>query len=166
MTTEEANLSIRLDKLERQLRFWRALVILSVLVCGVSIASQLRAVPTRIDATTVIAREFDLVNPSGRVTARLAPLPDNPDSPYLALKYPNDKAAISIGVESESASSVSVLNGNGLPRIFMHEGANGPDLSLFDEDGRPRIIVDAFTPGPQISIYYKARKRTVVAFSN
>jgi hypothetical protein len=166
MKNEDATLSVRLDKLERQLNFWRALVVLSVLVCGASIATQLRAAPTRIDATAVVAHEFDLVNASGRVTARLASDPTNPDSPNLVLKYPNDKPAMLLGTDSKTGASISLLNSEGIPRVMLNESADGPAISLFDENDRIRIELDALKPGPQISVYDKARKRTVVAFSN
>jgi hypothetical protein len=166
MITKEANLSIRLDKLERQLNFWRVLVVLSVFVCGVSIDTQLRASPTRIDATAVVAQEFDLVNPSGRVTARLAPLPDNPDSPYLALKYPNDQAAISLGVESGSGSSFSLLSNDGHPRVLLGEHADGPAISLYDEDDKLRVAANAKGQATQIAIYDKNTKRIWVVPSN
>jgi hypothetical protein len=162
----DADLCARLGKLERQVNFWRILTVLSLILCAARLASHLGAAPTRIDATAVVAREFDLVNENGRVTARLAPLPDNPDSPYLVLKYPNDKAAISIGVENKSGSSINLLNSDGEPRAILHENTNGPALSLFDEDRRIRMELDALRPGPQISIYDKAKKRTVVASSD
>jgi hypothetical protein len=167
----DADLCTRLDKLEHQMKFWRTLTVLSLILCAAGAITHLEANPnwiktTRVDATAVVAREFDLVNATGRITARLAPLPDNPDSPYLVFKYPDDKAAISIGVENQSASSISLLNSDGHPRAIVHESANGPDLSLFDEEARIRMVLDAFRTGPQISIYDKARKQTVVAFSN
>jgi hypothetical protein len=163
---ENDSLSHRLDKLERRLTLWRALVVLLAILCAASIATNLRAAPTRIDTKAVFAQEFNLVNAAGRVTARFAPDPDDLNSPYLVLKYPNDKAAISIGVEGQSESVVTVLNNKGEPRAILHESTNGPSLSLFDEEKRLRVDVDAFTPGPQISLYDKARKRTVVAFSD
>jgi hypothetical protein len=116
MTNEDANLTVRVAKLEHQLNFWRALVVLPVLVCGASIATQLRAAPTRIDATAVVAREFDLVNATGRVTARLVPDPDNPDFPNLVLKYPNNQPAVMLGVDSTTHAAVSVFNSDGTPR--------------------------------------------------
>lgn len=129
-------------------------------------ATHLKAAPARIDATAVVAHEFDLVNASGRVTARLVSDPTNPDSPNLVLKYPNDKPAILLGIDNKTGASISVLNSEGNPRVIMNESADGPAISLFDENARIRIELDALRPGPQISVYDKARKRTVVASSN
>lgn len=173
---QDTDLSIRLYKLERQLKFWRTLTVLTLILCAAGMATYLGATPawikaTRVDATAVVAREFDLVNAKGRVTARLAPDPDNSDFPEFVLKYPNDKPAVHLSVNNKTVkgktfASISLLNTDGLPRAMMTENADGPSLTLFDEDARIRIEVDALKPGPQISIYDKDRKRTVVAFSN
>jgi hypothetical protein len=106
------------------------------------------------------------VNASGRVTARFAPLPDDPDSPYLVLKYPNDKPAISIGVESKSGSSISVHSNNGQPRATMGEHADGPAFTLFDEDDKLRVAAVAKTQTTQIAIYDKNTKRIWVVPTN
>ncbi len=167
----EINLLVRLTKIERQVRVWQGLTFLAILVGSSAIAVRLNAAPSqwlkvfRVDANTIVAQEFDLVNPSGRVTARLVPDPKNADSPNLVLKYANDKPAILLRVDHDG-SSLSMLDNNGQPRATMSEHANGPSLTLFDEDDRLRIDVDALNPSPQISIYDKARKRTIVAFSN
>src|ERR1700682_2937827 len=108
-------LSCRIAKLERQLRFWRVLVALLAILCAVGITTHLRAAPTRIDAIAVVAHEFDLVNASGRVTARLASDPTNPDSPNLVLKYPNDKPAMLLGIDNKTGVSISLLNSEGTP---------------------------------------------------
>jgi hypothetical protein len=163
-------LSRRLDKLERQMNFWRTLTVLSLILCAAGAVTHLEANPNWIkttrDATAVVAHEFDLVNATGRVTARLAPLPDNPDSPYLVLKYPNDKAAISIGVESKSGSSISVLNSDGHPRALIGEHADGPAFSLFDEDDKLRVAAVAKRQTTQIAIYDKDTKRIWVVPGN
>src|SRR5208282_4567508 len=108
-------LSPRLNRLERQLTFWRVLTVLSFTICAVTTATRLAAdtqwiKATRVDATAVVAREFDIVNASGRVTARFAPEPDHPDFPRFVLKYPNDKAAVDIGVNGEGFATISLLN--------------------------------------------------------
>ncbi len=159
-------LSINLYALRRQLLLYRGLVIVLGLLFVGAVATRLGAAPTHIEATVVSAHEFNLVNATGRVTARLTSDPSNPDSPNLVLKYPNDKPAILLGIDNKTGSSVSLLNSNGLPRAIMSEDANGPSLTLFDEADKIRIVLDAGRAGPQISIYDKNRKRTVVAFSN
>jgi hypothetical protein len=171
MTMQDADLSTRLDKLERQLRFWRTLTGLTLILCAAGVATHLGAAPTwikttRVDATAVVAHEFDLVNTSGRVTARLAPDPDNSDFPRFVLKYPNDKAAVDLGVNDKTFASISLFNNQGNPLAIMTEHGKGPAFTLFDEESRIRIELDALNSGPQISIYDKDRKRTVVAFSN
>jgi hypothetical protein len=176
MTMQDTDLSTRLYQLERQLKFWQTLTVLTLILCAAGMATHLGATPTwikttRVDATAIVAHEFDLVNATGRVTARLAPDPDNLDFPEFVLKYPNDKPAIHLSVNNKNVktntfASISLLNTDGAPRAMMTENANGPSLTLFDEDARIRIEVDALKPGPQISIYDKARKRTVVAFSD
>jgi hypothetical protein len=164
---EDTKISVRLDKLERQLNFWRTLMVFLVILCAAIIATHLRATPTRINATTVVAQEFDLVNAAGRVTARLAPLDsDNPDLPTIVLKYPNDKAAILIGVESKSGSSISALSNNGQPRATMGEHADGPAFTLFDEDDKLRVAANAKGQATQIAIYDKNTKRIWVVPSN
>ncbi len=97
-------LCFRLDKLERQVKFWCILAAVLAIMCATGIATHLEANPnwikaTRVDATAVVAKEFDLVNASGRVTARLAPNPDNPDFPTFVLKYPNNKPAVFVDVD-------------------------------------------------------------------
>jgi len=164
-------LSARIDKMERQLHFWRILTFLSLVACATATAASLGAdaqslKAMRVDATAVVAKEFDLVNAGGRVTARLAPDPDNSNLPEFVLKYPNDKPAVHISVNNKTFPSISVLNSDGAPRAMMNESADGPSFSLFDEDDRIRIVLDAGKSGPQISIYDKARKRTLVAFGN
>jgi hypothetical protein len=168
---QDADLSVRLGKLERQMKFWRSLTVLSLMLCAAGVVTHLEANPnwiktTRVDATAVVAREFDLVNATGRVTARLAPLPDDPDSPYLALKYPNDKPAISLGVESKSGSSISVHSNNGQPRATMGEHADGPAFTLFDEDDKLRVAAVAKGQSTQIAIYDKDTKRIWVVPTN
>jgi hypothetical protein len=165
------DLTIRLGKLERQVRVWRSLTICSLILCAAGVVTHLQANPnwikaTRVDATAVVAREFDLVNPSGRVTAKLVSDPDDPDSPNLAFKYANDKPGILLGIDRKLGSSLTLLNSHGQPRIIMSDPTDGPHITLFDEDARIRIVLDAGKQGPQISIYDKNRKRTVVAFSD
>jgi hypothetical protein len=162
----EDSVPLRLIKLSRQLTFWKLGTIFLTLMCVSVLATRSHAGPTRIDATAVVAHEFDLVNAAGRVTARLASDPANPDSPNLVLKYPNGNPAILVGIDSDSGASIGLLNSKGQPRALVTEHTNGPSLTLFDEADRIRIEVDALTAGPQISIYDKNRKRTVVAFSN
>lgn len=167
----ESDLLSRLAKIERQVRIWRTVTFFSIICFATAAAARLDASPQwlkvfRVDANAIAAREFDLVNPSGRVIGRLAPDPQNADSPNLVLKYPNDKAGILLGIDNASGPSIGILDSKGQPRAMMYEHANGPALTLFDEDNRIRIEVDALNPGPQISIYDKNRKRTVVAFSD
>jgi hypothetical protein len=161
----------RLHKLERQVKFWRTLVILSGLLSAAGVATHLEANPnwiktTRVDATAVVAKEFDLVNASNRVTARLIPNPDNPDFPALVLKYPNDKPAALIEVDDEAGSSISLLNSDGRPRAILKESTNGPALSLFDENSKLRITATARGDASQIAIYDKSTKRIWVVPTN
>jgi hypothetical protein len=160
------DLSSRLDNLERRVNFWRTLVVLLVILCAASMVSQLRAAPARIDAKAVFAQEFNLVNSAGRVTARFAPQPDEPDFPYLVLKYPNNQPAVSIGVESESASTIIALNNNGHPRALMSEHEDGPAVSLFDEGDKLRVAMVAKGAATQIAIYDKNTKRIWVVPTN
>jgi len=108
------------------------------------------------------------VNATGRVTARLAPNPDNPDFPALVLKYPNDKPAVFLEVDDKSGSSISVFSSNVQPRATINESANGPALSLFDEDDKLRIamVARAQAQATQIAIYDKNTKRIWVVPTN
>ncbi len=157
-------LCFRLDKLERQVKFWCILAAVLAIMCATGIATHLEANPnwikaTRVDATAVVAKEFDLVNASGRVTARLAPNPDNPDFPTFVLKYPNNKPAVFVEVDDKFGSSISVFSTNGQPRATIKQSADGPSLSLFDEDDKLRIAVVAKGQATQIAIYDKNTKR-------
>ncbi|MGD0790139.1 MAG: hypothetical protein ABR920_00085 [Terriglobales bacterium] len=157
--------------MERQVKFWRTLTVLSLMLCAAGVVTHLEANPnwiktTRVDATAVVAREFDLVNTSGRVTARLASDPDNPDSPNLVFKYPNDKGAVLIGVDDKTGSSISVFSSNGQPRATMKESANGPAITLFDEGDKLRVAVLARGEATQIAIYDKDTKRIWVVPTN
>jgi hypothetical protein len=167
----ESEILARLTKIERQVRIWRTLTLLSVICCAAAAAPRLDASSQwlkvfRVDANAIVAQEFDLVNPSGRVIGRLAPDPKDANSPNLVLKYPNDKAGILLGVDNTNGPSIGIFDSKGETRAMMYEHENGPALTLFDENNRIRIEVDALNPGPQISIYDKNRKRTVVAFSD
>jgi hypothetical protein len=167
----ESDFLARLAKIERQVRTWRTLTFLSVVCCAAAAAPRLAASSQwlkvfRVDANAIVAQEFDLVNPSGRVIGRLAPDPADANSPNLVLKYPNDKAGILLRIDNTNGPSIGVLDSKGQPRATLYENPNGPALTLFDESNRIRVEVDALNPGPQISIYDKNRKRTVVAFSD
>jgi hypothetical protein len=81
-------LAERLDRLERQVNFWRMLTPFFAALCLAALASGASAKTERIDATAMVAQEFDLVDSSGRVTARLAPDPEDRAKPGLVLKYP------------------------------------------------------------------------------
>jgi hypothetical protein len=171
MTMQDTDLSKRLDKLERQLGFWRTLTVLALILCAAGMATHLGATPawiktTRVEATAVVAHEFDLVNPSGRITARLVSDPTDPDSPNLVLKYPNDKPAILLGIDSKTGSEISLLNSDGKPRAIMSENATGPSLSLFDEDAKLRMLLHAENQAPEIIIFDKATKKVWVAPTN
>jgi hypothetical protein len=164
-------LSQRLDRLQRQLSIWRGLVIILIVLFGVALASHLGAAPTRIDATAVVAHEFDLVNASGTVTARLAADPKLPDFPELVLEYPNHQPAIHLSVNSPTFASISVLNKDGAPRAILSEHSvdpygGGPSLSLFDEDAKLRIVMDGGGSTTQFAVYDKNRKRIWVAPTN
>ena len=63
-------MNARLDRLQRQVAFWRAWVVIATIASIVGVVSHLAAAPTRIDATAVVAQEFDMVNAAGRVTAQ------------------------------------------------------------------------------------------------
>lgn len=150
---QDGYLSIRLEKLERQTRFWQLFGVLAGIICAISLVIRLNAAPVRVDATAVVAHEFDLVNTSGRITARLASDPDNKDSPNLVLKYADDKPAILLGIDSKAGSSISLLDSRGQARAIISEQENGPLFSLFDEHDRLRIIITTAAGTPQVVIY-------------
>lgn len=135
----------------------------SVLLCAMAIVAQSPIRTDRIDAKLILAHEFDLVNPAGRITARLVSDPKNQGSPDLVMLYPSGQPAILIGVDSETGSSISVLNAKGQPRASITEGLKGPYLALFDEDDKLRVAVDASNRSPTITIYdARLKKRWTV----
>jgi len=144
----------RLDRMERQIKFWKSLTIVLAAVSLATLVSRASAKPLRIDATAVVAEEFDLANPDGRIMARLVPDPDDANAPALLFKYPNNKAAAMIGV-SQSGPFVSLFNTEGHNRAMIRESATGPSLSLFDKDGKLRVLVHAQNNNPEITIYDK-----------
>jgi hypothetical protein len=145
-------LTQRLDRLERQIKFWRILTVVLTAVSLAALVSRSTAKPLRIDATAVVAEEFDLANPNGRIMARLVPDPADPNAPGLVFKYPNNKAAAEIGV-SQSGPFVSLFDTDGKSRAILAEAANGPSLALLDVDGNLRMLAHAENKKPEIIIY-------------
>jgi hypothetical protein len=154
------SLDDRVSKLEKQLGFWKlSTVCLAVLSLSAVLVSHARAKPLRIDATAVVANEFDLANPHGRIVARLALDPAEPDNaPMLVFKYPNNNAAAMIGV-SGSGPFVSLFATNGDTRASLDEEPQGPHLALLDEDAKLRVLVDAENQKPEIVIYGESIKQ-------
>jgi hypothetical protein len=142
----------RLDRLERQIRLWKALTIILAAVTVAAFVSRASAKPLRIDATAVVAEEFDLANPNGRIMARLVPDPADSNAPALVFKYPNNKAAAIIGV-SNGGPSVGLFDTAGNSRAMLSEFSNGPSLSLLDTDGNLRVLVHAQNKKPEAIIY-------------
>jgi len=155
------SLEKRIGRLESQVRFWRLIVVALAVLSLASLAERLSAKTERIDATAVVAQEFDLINAKGRITARLTDDPANPDAPLLAFKYPNDKPALTVGLFGEQGPAVSVFNKDGAERASLGQGPQGPSLYLFDNDGHVRIIADIDKEGPQIMILNKAMNKKV-----
>jgi hypothetical protein len=145
----------RLDRLEQQIRFWKILTIILAAVSVTALVSRASAKPLRIDATAVVAEEFDLANADGRIMARLVHDPADPNAPALVFKYPNNKAAAIIGV-SNGGPSVGLFDTAGNSRAMLTEFSNGPSLSLLDTDGNLRVLVHAQNKNPEAIIYGKS----------
>jgi len=129
-------LSLRVAKLERQLKFWRVAVVLLAVVIAVSVVGRLTALPTQSEAAAVTAHEFNLVNKSGRVIGHWGAIPNDSDFPVFELNYPNDKQAVFLGVKTATEAGVGVLDINGRVRALMAEDAYGPTLSVSDSNGK------------------------------
>jgi hypothetical protein len=142
----------RLDRLEQQIRFWKVLTIIVAVVSVAALVSRASAKPLRIDATAVVAEEFDLANPNGRIMARLVPDPADSNAPALLFKYPNNKAAAIIGV-SNGGPSVTLFDTAGNSRALLAGFSNGPSLSLLDTDGNLRVLIHAQNKKPEAIIY-------------
>jgi hypothetical protein len=128
-------LSSRLDNLEHRLNFWRVLVIMLLILCATSIVSQLKAAPTRIEATTVVAHQFELVNGTGRVIGEWGSVPRDSDYPFFSMMRPNNKLAIVLRLDAKTqVASISTLGSDGQIRAMMSEEPRGGMFAMFDKD--------------------------------
>jgi hypothetical protein len=149
------------ERLQRQIRFWRILVVLSLLVSlGVAV-SRLSASAERIDAKAVVAQQFELVNSTGRIVARWAQGdPVDPNAAELLFKYPNDKQAAAVGVLG-GEPFFTVFNTDGHSRATLTESSEGSEIDLFDEEGHVRIIAKVKRSGPEIMILNKSMTKKI-----
>jgi hypothetical protein len=163
--SELTNISVteRVELLERQLRFWRVMVLLVAGSCFGVLAGRLSAAPERLTARIVSAQQFDVLNASGRVVVRMNQDPGDPTGVAggMVFMYPNQKAAISIGLNEKYGPSVSLLDTDGRIRAHMVFASDGPAVELDDDAHRPIIAMEVRTQGPRFKVFDKSLTKYV-----
>lgn len=123
------SLSQRLDRLEREIRWWRRLgtVVVSTLV----LAFLLGATGQKV-ADEVRAKLFVLVDVDGKDRAALVV---TADGPVLALYDRDGKFRADLAVTA-AGSALALRDRDGAPRAMLGVPTGGPALGLYDRDGK------------------------------
>jgi hypothetical protein len=160
-----ANVSLadRVERLERQLGFWRLSVVALTCLSLTVLAARLSAAPERFTARIVAAQQFDILNASGQVVGRMNQDPGDPTgvSGQMVFMYPNQKAAIHIGLVPKYGPSVSLLDTDGRIRANIIFGPDGPAVELDDDAHRPIIAMEVRTQGPRFKVFDKSLTKYV-----
>lgn len=152
----------RVGKLERQLRFWRLLVICLAVACLAAFAARLNAAPSRLEARIIAAQQFDLIDANSRVLGRMTrDIEDPGGGAGFFLLYANQKPAVGMQVDGKNGPTVSLFNSDGHSRAMISFSNDGPAVELFDEANRPLIAMEIGQKGPRFKVFDKSLTRYV-----
>lgn len=136
----DAELTARLEKLERDNRRLRAFAVAAlVLAAALSTIYATAPVPEKITA-----HEFDVVDGSGKARMKLRTIDG---SPHTSLYDAQGKVRAAMGMTSDGSPSIVLLDAQGNLRAAMGVAPDGtPSIGLSDAQGYPRVGM-VLTPG-------------------
>jgi hypothetical protein len=155
---ETTALSERVERLERQIKFWKLSVFVLFVLSATALTTRLFATTDRMDARIVAAQEFQILNASGKVVGRMNEDPGNPTgfSGGLVFMYENQQPAISMGIETTYGPHINLHDTDGRTRASVSFGPDGPAVDLFDKAQRPLIAMEIRDKGPRFKVFDKS----------
>jgi len=133
----------RLDRMERELRWWRRVGVLAISL--MTILALVSAAPTKVP-DQIRAKRFVVVDKTGRSLAELygSESLSSKAHPVLALYGSSGRTAIELGVFVGETPRLAFWDKQGKPRgtFFVGNGTEG-GLIVRDEKGQERAILDS-----------------------
>src|SRR5215831_2543582 len=153
----------RLDKLERQSRWWKGVAMASLL----GLSSLLLMGQTSQNPEVVVARAFILKNPDDKVVAILGEGPQL--APALSFTAPHLNEALKGEYRTSSGTwGLHVFGSDGFKRASLGLSFEGTILDLFDGETESRLSLKAgkvlssqmrFEPGATLTMYSSLKTR-------
>jgi hypothetical protein len=137
---------VRLARLERENRRWKALGSLAVLLIGILLLVGAGKTEEPKVAAELRARQFVLVDERGAVLARLGTLPHG--AVGLGLYEAGQKSRVLLGLDPDGASSLSLIGRNGQGSLVLKaHGEGSASLRLFDQRWKARVALGTWPDG-------------------